>query len=61
MHETVAHGELKDLGGVAAVASATSVAVDDHLGIKADRGGRAHIVEDVETIGDGRGGGLSPA
>lgn len=50
-----------DEGGVATIARAASLAVDDNLGVEADRGGGEVAIEDVESIGDGRGGALSPA
>ena len=49
------------LSGVATIAGATSLAVHDGLGIEADRGGVEVTVQDVESVGDGRGGALSPA
>ncbi len=53
--------KFEHLGGVAAIARATSLAIDHGLGVDADGSGRVQIVEDVETISDGRGGSLSPA
>lgn len=50
-----------DASGVATVAGATSLAVNDGLGIDADRGWVEATVQDVESIGDSGGGALSPA
>jgi len=54
-------GGLGDLGGVATVARATGLAVNDGLGIETDRGWVEATVQDVESIGNGGGGALSPA
>jgi len=50
-----------DFSGVTTVARATSVAVDDSLGVEADGGGEGKVGVDVESISEGGGGALSPA
>ena len=55
MDETMGHGELIDLSGVATVAGAASVTVDDHLCADSDRGGDLVSKVDVEAISDGGG------
>jgi len=52
---------LVNLGGVATITGATSLAVDDNLGVEADRGSVFATVQDVESISDGRCRALSPA
>ena len=61
VRDTSVVGILVHLSGVATIAGATSLAVHDGLGIEADRGGVEVTVQDVESVGDGRGGALSPA
>jgi hypothetical protein len=52
---------LVNLGGVATITGATSLAVYDNLGVEADRGSVFATVQDVESISDGRCRALSPA
>ena len=54
-------GILVDLSGVATIARAASLAVNNGLSIESNRGGGEVLVEDVESISDGRGGALGPA
>jgi hypothetical protein len=61
VHKAGGVGVLVDLGGVAAVARAASLAVDNDLGVEADGTVRLEVVKDVEAIGDGAGGALGPA
>ena len=61
MDETVLHGVLKYLSGVATVARSTSLAVDNHLSIKADRSLSAEVIHDIEAISESGSRGLSPA
>jgi len=52
---------LVDTGGVATIARAASLEVNDDLGVDSNRGGGLEVVQDVESVSDGRGGALSPA
>jgi lysophospholipid acyltransferase (LPLAT)-like uncharacterized protein len=52
---------LVDSGGVATIAGATSLAVNNGLSVEADRGCVKAAIQDVESIGDSGGGALSPA
>jgi hypothetical protein len=59
--ETILIGIGIYIGWVSAVAGASSLAVDDYLSIKADRGWGLEVIKDVEAISNGRGSALSPA
>ena len=48
-------GELVDIGWVATIAGATSLAVDDDLSAKADWAHGLEVVQDVEAISKSRG------
>ena len=61
VRDTLLVGELVDTTGVATLARATGTAVDDDLGVEADGSGVLVTEKDVESIGEGRGGTLSPA
>ena len=61
MVETILIGIGIYIGWVSAVAGASSLAVDDYLSIKADRGWGLEVIKDVEAISNGRGSALSPA
>jgi hypothetical protein len=52
---------LVDCSGVASVARASFLAVDNNLSIKSDWGRDFKVSEDVESVSDGRSGTLSPA
>lgn len=61
MDETICVSILEHLSRVAAIARASSLAINNHLGIKANRGLRADTVHDIESIGNCRSRGLGPA
>ena len=61
VRDTGVVGILVDEGGVSTIARATSLAVDNSLGVETDGGGTEATVQDVESVSDGRGGALSPA
>jgi hypothetical protein len=48
--ETILIGIGIDIGWVSAVAGASSLAVDDYLSVKADRGWGLEVIKDVEAI-----------
>jgi hypothetical protein len=50
-----------DTTGVTTVARASSLSVDNHLGVDGDGGDGRELVQDVESVSDGRGRSLSPA
>ena len=56
-------GELVDATWVSTVAGATGLAVDDNLSIETNWCGFlvGALVEDVESVSNGRGGSLCPA
>jgi hypothetical protein len=59
--ETILIGIGIDISWVSAVAGASSLAVDDYLGVKADRGWGLEVIKDVEAISNRWGSALSPA
>jgi hypothetical protein len=61
VRNTFAVGEFVNTTRVATLARATSSAVDNDLGVEANRRGVVILKEDVESIGEGGGGSLSPA
>ena len=61
MDETSFVSVLINSTGIATVAGATSLAVNNNLSVEGDRGGTFQAVEDVKSVSDGRCGTLSPA
>ena len=59
--ETTVVSILVDCSGVASIARASLLAVNDYLSIKSDRGRYFEVSKDVESVSDGRRGTLSPA
>jgi len=61
VRDTRVVGILVDTGRVTTVTAATSLAVDDSLGIQAYGGGILQVVKDVKSVGDGASSALGPA
>ena len=61
MNKTSLAREFVHLSGITAIARAASIAVDNHLGRKGNRGSGAQIIHDVEPVSNSRGGAFGPA
>ena len=59
--EAVVVGSFVNLVGVSAVARAAPLVVDNHLGIKSNRGDGGQVREDVEPVSDSGGRSHAPA
>jgi hypothetical protein len=54
-------GILVNSSGISTIARASSLAIDDNLGVKTNWGCSLKIVQDVEAVSNSRGGSLGPA
>lgn len=62
MDHTIVISPFEDSGGVATIAGTTSLAVDNDLGVEANRRGTAsQIIQNLEAISDRRSATLRPA